>query len=485
MSEATVADRRLHPAALAIALARGAPQFVLAVPALAYFAADFPLGVAIALAGAGLLISMAIAWLVWSRFRYGAGEAEFVIESGVLARNRRAIPYDRVQDVSISRPLLARLFGVAVVTIETGGGGKDEAELNCVDIAEAERLRDVIRHRVRGAQSAEASAEIDAEPDLFAMGVSRLALSGLFSFSLAFAAIFGAIFQNFMDFIPDWPLDLLDYVDERDFAVVRAFEPIWGAAALIGIVLLGLLSGLATSFIRDWGFRLTRTANGFRRRRGLFTWTDVVIPLRRVQAAVFATGPARRAFGWRALALRSLGGDGKQGEDHLVIPLGKPSECAPVLDALTLPLPPDLESFARSSARFAARRALLYSLGVVAVFAGLIPTVGAIWPVLLAIAPACALAWLQWRHHGHVFAGDLLFVRRGVWRQRTVAFAGPKIQSLTIARGPIQRPLGLATLIVATAGASALATDRIVDLPLSDARALREDLADRARGPWL
>lgn len=482
MSE--TADRRLHPAALLITFVRRLPEFVLGLPAVAYFVGDVSIGAAIAIAGVGFIASMVFAWLIWSRFAYGAGASEFVIESGLFARNRRAIPYERVNDVSITRPLLARLLGVAAVAIETGAGGKDEGKLEYVSLAEAGRLRDLIRLRKAGV----AGEDVDApapEPLIFAMSVGRLLLAGLFGFSLVFLAVLGGVFENVSDWLPLEGIDAERYIEERGSRLAGRVALAWTLTAAALLILVGMVSGVVRTVVRDFGFRLTRAETGFRRQRGLFTRTDVVLPFRRVQAAIVTTGPVRRALGWRALTFQTLGGDTGEGGSHVVAPLASATECAPILAEIDLPSPPPPEAFERSSLRYAMRRALLYA-GVCALgFVALLVAVAPIWPLLALALAAPILAWLQWRHHGSLLADDRMFVRNGFWRQRVTMLACARIQSLDVRRGPIQRALGLATLIVATAGASSIAPLSVVDLRLADARALRDALLARARGRWL
>ena len=145
MSEAAESWSHLHPATLAIKAIEQLPQLVFGLPAAAYFIGDTSIGVAAFIALLGLLASMLFAYIYWRRFTYWVGEEQLVIEHGVLSRNRRTIPFDRIQDISLEQKLLARLFGVSIARIETGGGGGDEGELNCISRAEADRLRDRIR----------------------------------------------------------------------------------------------------------------------------------------------------------------------------------------------------------------------------------------------------------------------------------------------------------------------------------------------------
>src|SRR3546814_12283354 len=76
--------------------------------------------------GLFLLLSLVFAWLAWLRFRFAVGADEIVIESGVLARQHRTIPFDRIQDVSIDQGLVARAPGLAPAGFETGAGGGRE-----------------------------------------------------------------------------------------------------------------------------------------------------------------------------------------------------------------------------------------------------------------------------------------------------------------------------------------------------------------------
>ena len=142
--------------------------------------------------------------LAWWRFTYRIGESEIVIEKGIFQRQRRVIPFDRVQDIAIERRLLARLTGTAKVKIETGGAAKDEGNLDVIGLTDAEALRDQVRH----GPAASATTEVEAaaeEPLLFAMDLTRLLLSGLFGFSLIFLAAISAAVQQLDQFgLVEW-----------------------------------------------------------------------------------------------------------------------------------------------------------------------------------------------------------------------------------------------------------------------------------------
>jgi putative membrane protein len=475
------ADRRLHPGTIALRFVKEAPQTLLALPAALAFSSRGGLSGALYLAAALGAVLLAAKWLAWRRFKYGVGAGEIVIESGILHRNRRSIPFDRVQDVDIERTFLARLFGLAKVRIETGAGGKDEGLLDSVSLAEAQRLRETVRaSRAEGAAAAPAAP--DAPSLLFAMDVPRLLLFGVFSFSLVYIAGLFALLQTFDGLLP---FDIYD--PARWVGLVDDYLPDrWTAGAIGGVLLvaglLGSAAGTVRTVARDYGFRLSLDEGRFRREHGLFTRSEAVIARRRVQLAQVTSGPLRQLFGWSGLAFQTLGSGTDRSGLQRAAPFATRSEVAAVLaevPPLRLPPPPALAQVSRRHIlRSSAVRLGPALVAILALSAWQRPAL-----ILLALLPLLAVAGaLERRFHRYALEGDLLFVARGVWRRRLWLVPLANVQSLGLSRGPIQRRLGLATLAVDTAGAPLIDSPRIVDLRGEAAEALAAEIS-RYRKP--
>jgi hypothetical protein len=141
-------------------------------------------------------VALIAGWLSWRMFTYQVLPDQLVISRGIIHRSRRSIPAQRIQDVSIKQGVLARLIGLAEVRIETGGGEKDEGRLDSVSLAEAHRLRELLRGMSRAAAAPATVTPLSSdadEPILFQLGFGRLLFFGLFRFSLLWiAAILGA-----------------------------------------------------------------------------------------------------------------------------------------------------------------------------------------------------------------------------------------------------------------------------------------------------
>ncbi len=169
--------RRLHPGTIALRIVVKAPQNAAGIVALGAVASQGGLRVMLGVGALALVAAAVFTWARWRSFTYRIAAGELVIADGILHRNRRSIPFERIQDVSIDQKLLARVFGLARVRIETGGGEADEATLDSVSLAEAGRLRAVLRGG--GAPSTEPDAPPPARTTIFAMGTRRVLSAGV------------------------------------------------------------------------------------------------------------------------------------------------------------------------------------------------------------------------------------------------------------------------------------------------------------------
>ena len=424
-----------------------------------------------ALQGGLLLIAVnaAFAWLSWHRLTYRVGAEDFRVESGVLSRAGRSVPYERIQDVNLRQGPLARLFGLVEVGVETGSGGRNELKLAFVKAAEGERLRAVLRERRDGvpAQAGEAASIAD-EPTaaiLFAMGPRRILTFGAFEFSLAVVAVVAGAAQQLEFFLPFDPWDFQGWQDRLAgpgtwlAGLGRAAQIVGGMIAFGTLLALGFATGLLRTVLRDWDFVLERTANGFRRRRGLLTRTEVVMPAHRVQALKFSTGIVRRRFGWHGLSFVSLAQDAGA-PSHDVAPFARWSELEPIARAAAFTPPHEALEWHRASPRYRFDMALAWSgmAGGIALAAllGLSATTTAS-PLFALIPLSVALSlvgwqWSLWRFERHAIDERQLYSRRGWLAPRTDLASRAKLQSVEIAQGPIARRRGYASLRLGLAG---------------------------------
>lgn len=476
MEEASA--ERLHPIALLSGLGRAIRNIIGGVAAGGYFAFQGRFGLALLMLGGIAIVTLIGLVFHWWHFSFRVGRDAIRIDSGFLHRNHRTIPFDRVADVSIAQGPVQRLVGIARVTLETGGGGGEDGVLDGIALARAEALRDFVRARRLGGSlvpegsAATAATEVTEAAPLFAMDLRRVATLGLFNFSLAlFAGLFGLsqtvgdVF-NIDPFKRSFWRPILEQNGWGEWLLAHQIGLAIGGLAVL--VVAGIVTGMVRTVLREFGFRLDRTGNGFRRRRGLLTRTDVSLPLKRIQAAAIVTGPVRERFGWRALKVLSLAGEsagkndnGQESKrDHVLAPLATDAEIAPIVDGLRL-RPPSVTTAWEPVSK----------AHVTSFLVAMLP----LFPLLIVFGP---LRWLEWRRTAFALEGEQLLIRTGWWQRKTLLLPLRNIQSVTVQENSLGRKFGIATLAIDVAGGRQ-SGQQIPSLPRNQASLLRAELLSR------
>jgi putative membrane protein len=493
--------RRTAPASIVLGALGSIQNAILPAVAIAFSGVGgsgrFLLAVGVGLAA--VLIGSGFAYFGWRRLTYTISETDIRVESGIFSRAARSVPFERIQDVSLEAKLLPRLFGLVAVKFETGAGGADDMALQYLTAAEGEALRQLVRERredeaeLAAAASADPSAPARADDEagpetgqvLFAMGPGRLLTFGLFEFSLAVFAVLGGALQ-YLDNVTSvdvWDVDLWYGWLKEQGSTVATLGPVAQAlgavAGIIGLVIVGSVTGVVRTFLRDWGFTLTRSARGFRRQRGLFTRTDVVMPAHRVQGLVIGTGMVRYRFGWHALSFVSLAQDDKE-QSHVVAPFATMAEIAPVVAASGFHLPGEATHWRRASTRhrtdLALRDAAIFVVAAIptAIYA---PAGLVLIPLGLAVLAVGANLY-AWEFRRHAIDETQVYASHGFLSPRQEIATRLKLHSVEIAQGPVARLRGYATVHLGLAGGSFA----MRGVPIAEARALRTAVLETITG---
>ena len=371
----------------------------------------------------GFLAGAAYGIVYYYRFEYGITPDTFDVASGVIARRSREIPYGRIQNVDVKQGVLQRLLGLAVVSIETAGGGNTEASLNFVSESEANRLQEQIRRRTAEVKDRRRKRDRDAAADdrvestadvppgvenetaapgdeaetppgeegpestvldepatadpsqdritepsrprrqrLFDLEARELLLYSFTSFRPA--AVAAVLFVFFL--ATETIIDLL----------VTTAQPLGGPAdigegtttsygvltvvsAINGILITYLLS-VAYTFATYYSFQLGRADEDFVYERGLLQRYSGSIPVEKVQSVTVTENPLQRLIGYAGLWVETAGyGPESSGGSQSAVPLAKQGRVHQFTENLT-----DVETPSFRSPPTMARRRYLarYSL---------------------------------------------------------------------------------------------------------------------------
>ena len=134
------AEHRLHPLSILFSLAEQVQIFALPGVALLVTAGSVGWGWELWMLPA-LVPSALVSLSRYLTLRYRFEAHELVIRSGLLFRNERHVPYDRVQNLDAVQNVFHRLLEVVEVRVETGGGQEPEAKMSVLSLAAFEEMR--------------------------------------------------------------------------------------------------------------------------------------------------------------------------------------------------------------------------------------------------------------------------------------------------------------------------------------------------------
>ncbi|WP_440989825.1 PH domain-containing protein [Haloarchaeobius baliensis] len=453
------------------------------------------------------------------RFEYELTADTFDFAAGVVGRTEREIPLRRIQNVDISQSLWHRLLGVAVVRIETAGGGGTEAELSVVSLAEANRLQREIRERRDSSARAteadpsatvpgdEATAEgVPAEPTttereagtgtadglepLFAITPIELVVLSITRFRP------GAIVLVIIGIpvLPELAAELL-LATADPFGGPETLD-LWEATpdqllvlllVSLPLVLFGsyLVSG-ALSTLGYYGFTLARSGTDLVYERGLVQRYSGSIPTDKIQTVTLRESLAMRLLGYAALDVETAGYAGQRAEQgsQSAIPVAERQRVVRLARELGEFSDPEFDRPPkRARRRYGVRYGLLVGGLLAVAYAVSTVVVGfTLWylpaALFILVPPA---AHLKWASRGYHVGEESVVVRTGFWRRRTQVVPYFRLQTVVSEATVFQRRLALASLVVDTASSSTLvrATPTAFDIDAATARSLQRTLRDR------
>jgi len=505
--------RSLHPLTLVMQFVRSLPALLLllAPTIIRGSAGETRLTLTFALMYAVITVPLII--IRYLRFRYWMEDDEIIIHSGVLTRRKRNIPMDRIQNIEIQQSLLPRMLGMAQVRLDTAGSSSSEGQLEYVSLQEAHTIRQVVRDlqqseaaRVRAPVSkgfplrpplelaaadvrvaklhlpSDAAEEVAAEeeappPLLFDMPASRVLLMGAYRFSLLFIVLLLSALQ-YLQLDPEELADLVFRGPLQNAAEVVAESPwLYGSLVVFTAAFFSWLTGIVTTFIRYYGFKLWLDDDKLQRKHGLLTLQEGTIPLRRVQTMILRSNPVMEWRNWFRLELQTMGYDVDEQGYHVVMPFAQREnivDVAPNIRPITLPT-----TFHPVSPITIRRHFIRYTIALLVVVVPLAQLWSTAWWGLTLIPGLALFAYLHYRNHGYATSGDLLFIRRGVIRRYLFAIPLDKMQVFSTTASIFQRRLGLKTLFVDTAGSASVSYPEVVDLPAESASMLLRLLHER------
>jgi putative membrane protein len=482
---------RLHPLTLLFAFYSSIRKLLIPIIPLLFVGNRTVLGMLVVVM-LGSIITRAL--VRYFTFSYRIESGELITRQGIFERTERHIPLERVQEVRIEQGVLHRLLGVVEATVETAGGQGPEAQLSVLSRSEAERLRHaVVTAAPRRVAQPIAVEAAPASVLLHRLELRDLVLAGLTSNHLVSALVLvGTLWAFVDDLLPRTFYERMTAsVEQAAEGMVRQGAAAAIVAAVVGVMALFLVGALASiigTVVLFYGFTLSQVGEDLRRSYGLFTRRSSSLPRRRIQVLEVRETLLRRVFRLASLRADTAGGGGqnreeKKGGRDVLLPIARRDEA----DALVRVIFPDLEpgplKWVRVSRLAIIRGAATGAIACLIAAGGMYwyqGGVAGLWPLLFIPVVICG-STLGHRNLGYHLEECYFRTRRG-WPGRSTHIVPIRnAQAIAVRQSPLDRRLGLATLVMDTAGQSYTGGGpRISNIPLDEARRLAKSLAHRA-----
>ncbi len=488
----------LHPLTIVLGLWKGSRAILPIIPLILFGNRWFG-GVALAMTFVG---TMATVLARYFSFGYRIEGHELITEEGIIGRKQRNIPLERIQEIRIEQGVLHRLLDVVDAQVETGSGGGAEASLSVLSRAEAERLRLTVFERAAAiraqkqatAEGVEIVAQKIAKPAevvLRHLSVKELVFAGLTTNHLLSALVLAGAIWNFAD-------DVLprNFYQRSAEVIVQSSRQLLthGLIATIfltmlfvaAVLLIGIIFSVMGSVVLFYGFTFSLRGEDLQRRYGLLTRRSSSLPRRRIQVLKIEEKAIRRLFGLATLRADTAGSRRENDDDNkgrdVLLPIVPRADVDRLLTNVLPDFAAQVADWQRVS-KLSIRRSTIKGALVCVALAAVSIWMEREWlaiPVLAIVPLIYLVSVANYRTLGYSIVENYFCTRVGWLGRSTCIVPINKIQATEVRQNPFDRRLGLATLIIDTAGqAYTEGGPQIGNLPIDEAKEIARRLAQQ------
>jgi len=254
-----------------------------------------------------LILIFTISYLQYRNFTFHIEGDEVVIHHGVIFKEKRIIPFDRIQSVNLNQNFIQQILQVVGLKIDSAGSQQKELEISALDERTARAFQLALQQR---------PAEINADSvpstpektlllrldvgDLLKVGLTENHLrSGL----LAVAVVFG-YYSQFSEYLEDY---LSDYVSTDLTAYIPEIVRMGLILVVTGIfifIIISVILSLVRTFLRFFEFRAWLEEGIIGISSGLLKRVEYRIPVSKVQYLIWSTNPLRKILGFESIVVK-------------------------------------------------------------------------------------------------------------------------------------------------------------------------------------
>ena len=356
------------------------------------------------------LIATAWNYVWWRMTRFRITDDSVELTTGIIFRRHRSMRLDQLEAIDIVHPLVARIFKLVELKLESAGGADSYLSLMYLSAPKAEAVRSQILAQRALDQAPAPPNQEDNNPHLFRVPPSWTIRSYLRTLQpwVTLAALIASV-------------------------VLSIWMGTWGGVFAIVPLFYGFFKVLWTRIVTEMGFTGYVYPEGIRLTHGLLTQINQTIPASRIQAIRL-----RQSLWWRGpdwwridLNVAGYGAPSNQGPSNnenrtLLIPVADPGMALTAVSSV-MPRTPEIWSVIDY-----AMHGTDFRTGSGPGFVGSPPSARLFDPV-------------AWRFQGYAHTPYALVIRTGRLTRTITVIPHDRIQAISIDAGVWQRRRGLAT----------------------------------------
>lgn len=431
----------------------------------------------VAVFGALYLLLTGYRILYYRASGYELTDKEIKCNRGVLFRKRSVLDYNRIHAINKKQNLIQRIFGIAVLTVDSGSANTShQAEITVIEReAVVDSLLDRLNSLKAGGIEAKAEKEkkekllLSEGDDLYSFTSGKKVLYTLINIiSTAFLTLTLAVFAIAV-------LSACKGVVRLGFLGSWGEYFIYAVLITVGATLLfslfSLIGSIIHSFVGYYGFTVARRDNNLCISYGLFEKHTNTFSYDRIKAVKITQGLVQRFLGFATIRLEVIGytvGGGDENKNTgigVLIPFCRYCEIGEILDRVLPDYKPD-EKQTCSVSLFSFMSWFLLIFGICAIAS--LAVVVAIMAVLRLAPPSVILAVsialaslalavvalkfvsasLSYRTSGIAVEGDRITAYSGGFTRSITVFKAKNLVAVEDVTTPLRKKRGISSVIM-------------------------------------
>ncbi len=263
------------------------------------------------------LFVLSILW--WHKTTYNIDDTAITLKSGIFYRKNIALPFNKVQAITIDRPLFMRFFGLAKLAIDSGNTTKLNNEIVIIDdLANISKLEKILQSKLKS----EVSELVDNdEVDI---------LHYKMDWKLASTFVFNNVWLYLILIISIAIAGLITGVTEDALAAISF------AILPIGSFLLFYIIAVTTLMTTYYDYKVIKKEDAVIVSFGLFSKKRIVVNKEKIKSVVINQDLVQLKTGFASIKLEIIGLKSAENQDEIridnILPFIKIKDVQSVLD---------------------------------------------------------------------------------------------------------------------------------------------------------